>query len=87
VGSDKCALFSMASTTSDIELFLQPLYIDIPKVHSLARAFASTFAYLALESLDQFLSTPISDSVLRPEGDEKGRSVETCSSLSFVWVF
>jgi hypothetical protein len=63
----------MATTTSDIEHFLEPLYIDIPKIHSLARAFATTFERLAARSLDQFLPTPISDSVLRPEGDEKGR--------------
>jgi hypothetical protein len=62
----------MATTTSDIENFLQPLYLDIPKIHSLARAFASTFEKLAAESLDQFLPTPISDSVLRSRWDETG---------------
>ncbi|KAG0652540.1 Hexokinase I, partial [Hyphodiscus hymeniophilus] len=61
------------SSMADVEQFLQPLHIDIPKIHSLARAFASTFATLASESEAQFLPTPISDSVLRPEGDEKGR--------------
>jgi len=63
----------MATTSSDIESFLQPLYVDILKIHSLARAFAITYEKLAAESLDQFLPTPISDSILRPDGDEKGR--------------
>ena len=62
----------MDTTTSGIERFLQPLYIDIPKIHSLARAFAKTFERLAAESVDQFLSTPIPESVLR-QGNEKGR--------------
>jgi len=34
-----------------------------------------TFTRLAAESLDQFLPTPITDSILRPVGDEKGRYV------------
>ena len=58
---------------SDIESFLHPLSVDISKIHRLARAFSLTFANLAAFSQDQFLPTPISDSVLRPEGDEKGR--------------
>jgi hypothetical protein len=53
--------------------FLRPLHVDIPKIHSLARSFYRTYTSLAAESQDQFLSTPISDSILRPSGDEKGR--------------
>jgi hypothetical protein len=63
----------MATARQPLEDFLQPLRIDIPKIHSLTRAFCTTFARLALQSTDQFLPTPISDSVLRPEKEEKGR--------------
>ena len=76
------AFSSMARPACDIDIFLQPLHVDISKIHSLARAFASTFRRLAAESLDQFLPTPISDSVLRPKGDEEGRYVRRFSLLT-----
>ncbi|KAE9371175.1 putative hexokinase family protein XprF [Stipitochalara longipes BDJ] len=63
----------MATTRLPLDDFLRPLHVDIPKVHSLARSFCRTFTRLAAESHDQFLSTPISDSILRPSGEEKGR--------------
>jgi len=56
-----------------IEEFLEPLSIDVPKVHQLARSLCKTYLRLAAEAQDQFLPTPISDSVLRPRGDDKGR--------------
>ncbi|CAG8961653.1 hypothetical protein HYFRA_00006190 [Hymenoscyphus fraxineus] len=56
-----------------LEAFLRPLEIDIHKIHGLARSLATTYERLARESKDQFLSTPISDSVLRPVGDTGGR--------------
>ena len=62
----------MATTIPSIEGFLQPLSINVDKIHSLARAFARTYERLAAESLEQFLPTPISESVLR-FGDEEGR--------------
>jgi hypothetical protein len=73
------ASFSMASSAS-IEDFLRPLNVDIEKIHNLARSLKDTFENLAAESTDQFLSTPISESVLRPDfdddDDERGRYVD-----------
>jgi hypothetical protein len=63
----------MATTRTPLEDFLQPLNVDIPKVHNLARSFCTTYARLAAESHDQFLPTPVSDSVLRPTGNDEGR--------------
>ena len=68
-----CFLPSMATTRQSLDDFLRPLHIDIPKIHSLARSLCDSYTRLAKESLDQFLSTPISDSVLRPSGDARGR--------------
>lgn len=58
----------------DIDQFLRPLRMDLPTVHDLARELSHVFNHLAAESLAQFLPTPISESILRPEaGSEKGR--------------
>ncbi|KAI1853356.1 hypothetical protein JX265_000148 [Neoarthrinium moseri] len=58
----------------DLEHFLRPLRMDVSLAHHLAREFRQTFKYLAAESLEQFLPTPISDTILRPAaGSEKGR--------------
>ncbi|KAI1774096.1 hexokinase-7 [Hypoxylon cercidicola] len=58
----------------DIEDFLKPLHIDQAKAHALAHEFHRTFQHLSANSLNQFLPTPISESILRPtEGREKGR--------------
>jgi hypothetical protein len=65
--------FSMATERETLEDFLAPLAIDLPKIHSLARRLCETFKRLAKESESQFLPTPISDAVLRPSGDERGR--------------
>ena len=62
--------------THDIEGFLKPLYMDSAKAHAMSREYAHTFRRLAAESKDQFLPTPISEGILRPEaGQEKGRYV------------
>jgi len=58
---------------SPLEDFLQPLAVDVRTCHSLARSLSDTFTRLAKESQEQFLPTPISDSILRPEGDAVGR--------------
>jgi hypothetical protein len=61
--------------TSDLDGFLQPLAIDDETVLELSRELASTFRKLSAESLDQFLPTPISESVLRPAHRGQGRQV------------
>lgn len=64
---------AIPAETLSLEHFLRPLEIDIGKIHGLARGLATTYVKLARESKDQFLSTPISDSVLRPVRDAGGR--------------
>ncbi|KAG6218416.1 hypothetical protein E4U34_004119 [Claviceps purpurea] len=59
----------MNSTPNKSDLlqdFLQPMSIDLEKCHALSQAFLQTFTQLAAESLDQFLPTPVSESILRP---------------------
>lgn len=51
-----------------LEHFLQPLRIDLDKAHVLSRRFLQAFETLSAESTDQFLPTPISESILRPVG-------------------
>lgn len=46
--------------------FLQPLRVDHDMVWDLYRSFLTNFPQLAAESSNQFLPTPISDSILRP---------------------
>ncbi|RYP30203.1 hypothetical protein DL767_006350 [Monosporascus sp. MG133] len=59
---------------SDMSNFLRPLHMDVGIATALAREFRLTFERLAAESTDQFLPTPIAESILRPEaGQEKGR--------------
>lgn len=64
----------MATRTS-LDDFLRPLSVDVDKVYALARTLRDTYLKLALESQDQFLATPISESILRPEGEQSGRYV------------
>ncbi|KAH8678737.1 hypothetical protein BGZ60DRAFT_401725 [Tricladium varicosporioides] len=59
--------------TKNLDEFLRPLEIDIPKITSLAKSLSCTFTRLAKESQDQFLPTPISDSILSQGQDAKGR--------------
>ncbi|KAL2070760.1 hypothetical protein VTL71DRAFT_13786 [Oculimacula yallundae] len=65
----------MATTRDplDSSIFLAPLAIDVAKIRSLAHSLCSTFTSLAASSQEQFLPTPISESVLRPDTDGKGR--------------
>ncbi|RDL30713.1 Phosphotransferase [Venustampulla echinocandica] len=63
----------MVSTEQPLDAFLSPLDVDAAKIHKLAKSLASTFTRLAKESKNQFLSTPISEEVLRFEGDVDGQ--------------
>ncbi|KAI0159245.1 hexokinase-7 [Pestalotiopsis sp. NC0098] len=57
-----------------VEDFLRPLHMDVATVQQLSHEFHQTFRYLAAESQDQFLPTPITESILRPTaGSEKGK--------------
>ncbi|KAI1648058.1 MFS general substrate transporter [Daldinia loculata] len=59
---------------SGVQDFLGPLSVDEAKAHALSLEFYRTFQDLSANSLNQFLPTPISESVLRPTaGREKGR--------------
>jgi hypothetical protein len=57
------------ATTSSIEDFLEPLSVDLDKIHSLSQRFLVAFEKLASDSQNQFLPTPISDAILRPEAE------------------
>lgn len=63
----------MAPSKQPLDEFLRPLDVDAARVHNLAKHLASTFTRLGNESKDQFLPTPISESILRFEGDVKGQ--------------
>ncbi|KAK4189294.1 major facilitator superfamily domain-containing protein [Podospora australis] len=58
-----------------IDEFLKPLAVDSRTVLELSHELASTFRTLSAESTDQFLPTPISESILRPleSGQDHGR--------------
>ncbi|KAL2136736.1 hypothetical protein VTI74DRAFT_1777 [Chaetomium olivicolor] len=60
-------------TLPTLDEFLQPLAIDIQTVLELSRDLAKTFRELSAESPDQFLPTPISESILRPVRHGHGR--------------
>ncbi|KAL2760345.1 hypothetical protein ACRALDRAFT_2024349 [Sodiomyces alcalophilus JCM 7366] len=49
-----------------LEDFLAPMRINFNTIHDLSSAFYSTFVDLAANNLEQFLPTPISESILRP---------------------
>ncbi|KAL7899449.1 actin-like ATPase domain-containing protein [Trichoderma sp. SZMC 28014] len=59
----------MASTT-DIHRFLEPLSIDVDRSYELSRRFLANFRDLAANSRDQWLPTPISESILRHLSDQ-----------------
>lgn len=74
----------------ELQDFLQPLYFDTPKVIALAHAFYKTFKELAAESKNQFLPTPISESLLRPSKAQEGRcdyEFFMSSILCFIVLF
>lgn len=60
----------MAPSLDDL---LQHLAIDAEKALDLSRELASAFRQLSAHSLDQFLPTPIAESILRPAGYRHGR--------------
>lgn len=59
----------MASAT-DIHRFLEPLSIDVDRSYELSRKFLVNFRDLAANSRDQWLPTPISESILRHLSDQ-----------------
>jgi hypothetical protein len=60
----------MVSSLS-IEEFLEPLSVDIDKINRLSQLFLQTFEKLAADSENQFLPTPISEAILRPEAKRR----------------
>ena len=67
---------SMASSHGSLDEFLRPLRVDNDIIRTLSREFVQNFRQLSAESLDQFLPTPISESILRPiTGSDRGRYV------------
>ncbi|KAI1439412.1 hypothetical protein F5Y02DRAFT_86883 [Annulohypoxylon stygium] len=75
---------------SDIDNFLSSLSIDEAKAHALAHEFCRSFQHLSTDSLDQFLPTPISESILRPTaGREKGRylAIDMYATSQFKIIF
>lgn len=62
-------------TASSLDEFLQPLAVDLRTLRDLSRELAATFRKLSAESVDQFLPTPISESILGPAARARGRYV------------
>ncbi|PQE03774.1 hexokinase family protein [Rutstroemia sp. NJR-2017a BBW] len=63
----------MATVPTSLKEFLEPLDVNVDTVHALARRLYETYKTLARESENQFLATPLSEEVLRPEREGKGR--------------
>jgi len=61
------------SLSPPLQDFLLPLNIDSPKILELAVDLCQTFKKLAAESENQFLPTPISESILSPSVSGGGR--------------
>lgn len=67
-------IYNMALQSAKLDDFLQPLAIDTSIVLKLSKELGSTFKRLSRESLEMFLPTPISESILRPvAGRDLGR--------------
>ena len=62
-----------AMAALSLDEFLRPLAIDSQTVLELSRELEMTFRRLSAESPDQFLPTPISESMLRPAARGHGR--------------
>lgn len=74
-----------ASPESPLEAFLRPLDVDLKRIIELTNDFTETFTQLAAHSLDQFLATPISESILRPApGRDYGRYLYV--PLGVTWL-
>lgn len=54
-----------------IEEFLEPLSVDIDNINRLSQLFLQTFEKLAADSENQFLPTPISEAILRPQAKRR----------------
>ncbi|KAL2264353.1 hypothetical protein VTK26DRAFT_5779 [Humicola hyalothermophila] len=59
--------------TPALDEFLQPLAVNAETLLTLSRGFLATFRRLSAESQDQFLPTPISESILRSPPKDQGR--------------
>lgn len=60
----------MAPTKDELlAQFLEPLNLDLDTCNQLSSRFLQNFSDLAAESTQQFLPTPISESILRPIAD------------------
>lgn len=70
----------MAEDTARLTEFLKPLDIDLEKVVQLAKKLEGCYRGLARESHNQFLPTPISDRVLRPNSNAGGRYVQALNA-------
>ncbi|KAH6607644.1 hexokinase family [Trichoderma cornu-damae] len=73
----------MASST-DIHRLLESLSIDGDRSYELSRTFLANFTDLAANSRDQFLPTPISESILRPIAEQGGGRGGTNLRVGFV---
>ncbi|GJC78360.1 hexokinase-1 [Colletotrichum liriopes] len=69
---------------SALQQFLQPLQVDSQKIHTLSRLFHANFKHLALNAEDQFLATPISESILRPVSQRGHGSGGTNLRVGFI---
>jgi len=61
----------MMSSSLSIDEFLEPLSVDIDKIDELSQHFLEAFEKLASDSENQFLPTPISEAILRPEAKRR----------------
>ncbi|KAF6811635.1 hexokinase-1 [Colletotrichum sojae] len=69
---------------SALQQFLQSLQVDNHKIHTLSSLFYSNFRHLAIHASDQFLPTPISESILRPVSQAGHGSGGTNLRVGFV---
>lgn len=60
------AAINNSHLSSSLDDFLEPLRINLDKIQALSQSFLETFEHLSEESPNQFLPTPISESILRP---------------------
>lgn len=70
----------MALDAPPLDDFLRPLRIDLATIHHLTNRLFETFRTLSAQSDEQFLPTPISESILRPVG-ERGHGRYAASPL------
>lgn len=61
---------SVMSMSANLDRWLSPFNIDAVKLYRLASLFSETYKYLALNSTEQFLPTPVTS---LPTGEETGK--------------